>query len=123
MQKPEDIVRQKRGNGMLKSMQRAQEMLDSLRKAKGMLESIQKAKAILESAGMKIKGRTTDKRTLGKNESIAYSDLPWADKQTTIAESKGNLFKSRRLNEAMERIFEDATEAGAKEKYEEDFLK
>lgn len=58
-----------------------------------------------------------------KSESIAYADLPWADKQTTIAESNGNLFKSRRLNEAMDRIFEDATEAGAKQKYEEDFTK
>ena len=62
-------------------------------------------------------------RTWGRNESIAYYDLPWADKQTTIAESKGNLFKTRRLNEAMERIFEDAAEAGAKQKFEEDFMK
>lgn len=62
-------------------------------------------------------------RAWGKNESIAYADLPWADKQTTIAGSNGNLFKSRRLNEAMDRIFEDATEAGAKQKYEEDFTK
>lgn len=98
------------------------------------IEALQKAKEILESAGMRIDERTplvsappnlekSYEGACGKNESIAYADLPWADKQTTIAESNGNLFKSRRLNEAMERIFEDATEAGAKQKYEEDFTK
>ena len=64
-----------------------------------------------------VAGRTT-------NESIAYADLPWAEKQqNTIAEAKmEKLFPSKRLDEAMERLFEGANESGAVQ-YEEDFLK
>lgn len=58
------------------------------------------------------------------SESIAYADLPWAEKQqNTIEESKmQKLFPSKRLDEAMERLFEGANESGAVQ-YEEDFLK
>lgn len=59
------------------------------------------------------------------NESIAYADLPWAEKQqNTVNEQKmQKLFPSKRLDEAMERLFEDAPEKREAEKFEEDYLK
>lgn len=58
------------------------------------------------------------------NESIAYADLPWAEKQqNTIDEQKmQKLFPSKRLDEAMERLFEDAPEKREPVKFEEDYL-
>lgn len=59
------------------------------------------------------------------NESIAYADLPWAEKQqNTVNEEKmQKLFPSKRLDEAMERLFEDAPEKREPAKFEEDYLK
>ena len=59
------------------------------------------------------------------NESIAYADLPWAEKQqNTVNEEKmQKLFPSKRLDEAMERLFEDAPEKREPVKFEEDYLK
>lgn len=59
------------------------------------------------------------------NESIAYADLPWAEKQqNTLNEQKmQKLFPSKRLDEAMERLFEDAPEKREPEKFEDDYLK
>lgn len=60
-----------------------------------------------------------------RNESIAYADLPWAEKQqNTVNEEKmQKLFPSNRLDEAMERLFEDAPEKREPAKFEEDYLK
>jgi hypothetical protein len=60
-----------------------------------------------------------------RNESIAYADLPWAEKQqNTLNEQKmQKLFPSKRLDEAMERLFEDAPEKREPEKFEEDYIK
>lgn len=64
-------------------------------------------------------------RTWGKNESIPYADLPWAEKQqNTITEQKmQKLFPDGRLSDAMERLFEGASCIGTGYKYEEDYLK
>ena len=66
------------------------------------------------------------RRTWGKNESIAYADLPWAEKtQTTVNEGKDaqKLFgNKKRLNEAIDRMFEDAVEIGANLKTEEEMM-
>lgn len=66
------------------------------------------------------------KNTWGKNESIAYADLPWAEKtQTTVNEGKDSekLFgNKKRLNEAIDRMFEDAVEIGANLKTEEEMM-
>ena len=60
-----------------------------------------------------------------QSESIAYADLPWAEKQqNTVNEQKmQKLFPSKRLDEAMERLFEDAPEKREPAKFEEDYLK
>lgn len=60
-----------------------------------------------------------------QSESIAYADLPWAEKQqNTVNEEKmQKLFPSKRLDEAMERLFEDAPEKREPAKFEEDYLK
>jgi hypothetical protein len=60
-----------------------------------------------------------------RNESIAYADLPWAEKQqNTVNEQKmQKLFPSKRLDEAMERLFEDAPEKREPVKFEEDYIK
>lgn len=65
------------------------------------------------------------RRTWGKNESIPYADLPWAEKQqNTITEQKmQKLFPEGRLSDAMERLFEGASCIGTGYKYEEDYLK
>lgn len=59
-----------------------------------------------------------------QSESIAYADLPWAEKQqNTLNEEKmEKLFPSERLDEAMERLFEDAPEKRDPAKFEEDYL-
>lgn len=59
-----------------------------------------------------------------QSESIAYADLPWAEKQqNTVNEQKmQKLFPSKRLDEAMERLFEDAPEKREPAKFEEDYL-
>lgn len=66
------------------------------------------------------------RRTWGKNESIAYDDLPWAEKtQTTVNEGTDSpkLFgNKKRLNEAIDRMFEDAVEIGANLKTEEEMM-
>jgi len=66
------------------------------------------------------------RRTWGKNESIAYADLPWAEKtQTTVNEGTDSpkLFgNKKRLNEAIDRMFEDAVEIGANLKTEEEMM-
>lgn len=66
------------------------------------------------------------RRTWGKDESIAYADLPWAEKtQTTVNEGKDSekLFgNKKRLNEAIDRMFEDAVEIGANLKTEEEMM-
>lgn len=60
-----------------------------------------------------------------QSESIAYADLPWAEKQqNTVNEAKmQKLFPSKRLDEAMERLFEDAPEKREPAKFEEDYIK
>lgn len=60
-----------------------------------------------------------------KSESIAYADLPWAEKQqNTVNEAKmQKLFPTKRLDEAMERLFEDAPEKREPAKFEEDYIK
>lgn len=60
-----------------------------------------------------------------KSESIAYADLPWAEKQqNTLNEAKmQKLFPTKRLDEAMERLFEDAPEKREAAKFEEDYIK
>lgn len=60
-----------------------------------------------------------------KSESIAYADLPWAEKQqNTLNEAKmQKLFPTKRLDEAMERLFEDAPEKREPAKFEEDYIK
>lgn len=60
-----------------------------------------------------------------QSESIAYADLPWAEKQqNTVNEQKmQKLFPSKRLDEAMERLFEDAPEKREPAKFEEDYIK
>lgn len=60
-----------------------------------------------------------------RNESIAYADLPWAEKQqNTVNEEKmQKLFPSERIDEAMERLFEDAPEKREPVKFEEDYIK
>lgn len=62
---------------------------------------------------------------LHQNESIAYADLPWAEKQqNTLSEQKmEKLFPTKRLDATIERLFESASEVNAKQQYEEDFLK
>lgn len=66
------------------------------------------------------------RRTWAKDESIAYADLPWAEKtQTTVNEGKDSekLFgNKKRLNEAIDRMFEDAVEIGANLKTEEEVM-
>lgn len=66
------------------------------------------------------------RRTWGKDESIAYADLPWAEKtQTTVNEGTDSpkLFgNKKRLNEAIDRMFEDAVEIGANLKTEEEMM-
>ena len=66
------------------------------------------------------------KNTWAKGESIAYADLPWAEKtQTTVNEGKDSekLFgNKKRLNEAIDRMFEDAVEIGANLKTEEEMM-
>lgn len=66
------------------------------------------------------------RRTWAKDESIAYADLPWAEKtQTTVNEGKDSqkLFgNKKRLNEAIDRLFEDAVEIGANLKTEEEMM-
>lgn len=66
------------------------------------------------------------RRTWAKDESIAYADLPWAEKtQTTVNEGKDSekLFgNKKRLNEAIDRMFEDAVEIGANLKTEEEMM-
>lgn len=66
------------------------------------------------------------RRTWAKDESIAYADLPWAEKtQTTVNEGKESekLFgNKKRLNEAIDRMFEDAVEIGANLKTEEEMM-
>lgn len=60
-----------------------------------------------------------------KSESIAYADLPWAEKQqNTLNEAKmQKLFTTKRLDEAMERLFEDAPEKREPAKFEEDYIR
>ena len=66
-----------------------------------------------------------DERT-PMDESIAYADLPWAEKtQTTVNEGKDSekLFgNKKRLNEAIDRMFENAVEIGANLKTEEEMM-
>lgn len=66
------------------------------------------------------------RRTWAKDESIAYADLPWAEKtQTTVNEGKDSqkLFgNKKRLNEAIDRLFEDAVEIGTNLKTEEEMM-
>ena len=70
------------------------------------------------------KSRVPAENALKIGESIAYADLPWAEKQqNTVNEAKmEKLFPSERLDEAMERLFEDAPEKREPAKFEEDFL-
>jgi len=70
------------------------------------------------------KSRVPAENALKIGESIAYADLPWAEKQqNTVNEAKmEKLFPSERLDEAMERLFEDAPEKREPAKFEEDYL-
>ena len=70
------------------------------------------------------KSRVPAESGLKLGESIAYADLPWAEKQqNTVNEAKmEKLFPSERLDEAMERLFEDAPEKREPAKFEEDYL-
>lgn len=60
-----------------------------------------------------------------QSESIAYADLPWAEKQqNTVNEAKmQKLFPTKRLDEAMERLFEDSPEKREPAKFEEDYIR
>lgn len=71
------------------------------------------------------KSRVPAESGLKLGESIAYADLPWAEKQqNTVNEQKmQKLFPDKRLDEAMERLFEDAPEKREPAKFEEDYLK
>ena len=71
------------------------------------------------------KSRVPAEQGLKLGESIAYADLPWAEKQqNTVNEQKmQKLFPEKRLDEAMERLFEDAPEKREPAKFEEDYLK
>lgn len=70
------------------------------------------------------KSRVPAEHGLNLGESIAYADLPWAEKQqNTVNEAKmQKLFPSERIDEAMERLFEDAPEKREPAKFEEDYL-
>ena len=70
------------------------------------------------------KSRVPAENALKLSESIAYADLPWAEKQqNTVNEAKmQKLFPSERIDEAMERLFEDAPEKREPAKFEEDYL-
>lgn len=71
------------------------------------------------------KSRVPAEHGLNLGESIAYADLPWAEKQqNTVNEQKmQKLFPDKRIDEAMERLFEDAPEKREPAKFEEDYLK
>jgi hypothetical protein len=84
-------------------------------------------KLLVERAMKRLDERTPmGASNLHQNESIAYADLPWAEKtQTTVNEGKDSekLFgNKKRLNEAIDRMFEDAVEIGANLKTEEEMM-
>mgnify|MGYP004447204757 FL=1 len=104
----------------------------------GQLEGLKVYNQIVSELKSHIEGLTTvvgefadewDKayrRTWSKDESIAYADLPWADKtHTTVNEGidSQKLFgNNKRLNEAIDRMFEDAVEIGANLTTEEEMM-